>query len=172
MEDNLFDLLERMESIVPEYSYENVRKIAETDKKIKAHLISEMKAVKDDMFHVVQVSYELQRDRLSDASEGVWDDIKSVMNRIENSRTCNPDGGRKHCNECMERVEKNHRNIIRRDRELIILAKDLKGNVHALYKMLFDKGKEKHFIKNLDKIKTYVDELNSLIEEREKSIAG
>jgi uncharacterized hydantoinase/oxoprolinase family protein len=172
MKENLFDLIERMESIIPDYGYQSVSKISETDKKIKMHLISQIKLVKDDMFHVVQSSYELQRDRLSEASENVWDDVTSLMNRIENSKTCNPKGGKQHCEECMKRVERNLHSILRKDRELILMLKDMKKDTRVLYRTLFDKGEEKSFIKNLDKIKTYVNEINELIEEREKSIVG
>ncbi|UCD03192.1 MAG: hypothetical protein JSV63_00970 [Candidatus Aenigmatarchaeota archaeon] len=172
MEENLFDLLERMESIIPDYSYESMKKIAETDKKIKAHLLSEMKVIKDNMFHVVQASYEIQRDKLSEGAEDVWDDITSLMNRIENSRTCNPKGGKDYCEKCMRRVERNLRDIISMDRRLVVTTGNMKGDVHTLYKMLFDEGREKSFIKNLDKIKTYVEELNTMVDEREKSIVG
>ncbi|MCK4714607.1 MAG: hypothetical protein KAT35_03460 [Candidatus Aenigmarchaeota archaeon] len=171
MEENLFDIMERMESLIPEYSYTSVKCIIETDKKFKQVLVSEIKKIKDYMFHVVQVSYELQRDKLSEAAETVWDDISSIVSRIEVSKTCDRKG-KQACADCKKRIEKNLRELIRKDRELVVAVKDMKTVAYALYKELLEKGREKYFIKNLDKIKTYNDEIISLLEEREKSILG
>ena len=172
MEENLFDTIERMQSIIPDYSYENIKKVSETDSRIKAHLLKEMKGIKENMFHVVQASYEIQRDKLSEASEDVWDDITSLMNRIENSKTCDPKSGREHCDKCMKRIMKNLRTIMTTDRDIIRTTKSMKGDVNVLYKILFEKGREKSFIKNLDKIKTYITDINDMIDTRGKSVVG
>ena len=164
-------MMEMMESLVPEYSYTNVKCIIETDKKVKQFLVSEIKKVKDYMFHAVQVSYELQRDNLSEAAESIWDDIMSLVNRIEVSKVCDKKG-KQACEDCKKRIEKNLQELIRKDRELVIAVKSMKMVAYALYRALFDKGKENYFIKNLDKIKTCNDEIISLLDEREKSILG
>ena len=171
MEENLFDIMERMESLIPEYSYTSVECIIETDKKVKQVLVSEIKKIKDCMFHVVQVSYELQRDKLSEAAETAWDDISSLVSRIEVSKTCDRKG-RQACADCKIRIENKLRELIRKDRELVIAVKDMRTVAQALYRELLEKGREKYFIKNLDKIKTYIDEIISLLEEREKNILG
>ncbi len=170
MEESLFDIMERMESVVPEYSYTNVKCIIETDRKVKGFLVSEISKVKDYMFHVVQVSYELRKDRLSEAAEDIWDEIKSLVSRIELSRTCKKSG--KACEACRRKIEKSLMELIRKDRELVLEVRNMKMTAHGLYKALLEKGREKYFIKNLDKIKTHIDNITSIIEERDKNIIG
>jgi hypothetical protein len=171
MDESLFDMMERMESLVPEYSYTNVKCIIDTDRKVKAFLVAEINKVKEYMFHVVQVSYELQKDRLSEATEEIWDEVKSLVSRIEVSKTCTKKG-KQACEDCKKRIEKNLRELIRRDRQLVLAVRGLKRTAYALYRLLLDKGKEGYFIKNLDKIKTYADDIKAMLDEREKSIIG
>ncbi len=171
MDESLFDMMERMESLVPEYSYTSVKCIIDTDRKVKDFLVSEIKKVKEYMFHVVQVSYELQKDRLSEAAEEIWDEVKSLVSRIEVIKTCTKKG--KHaCGDCKKRIEKNLMELIRRDRELVLAVREMKRTAYALYRSLLDKGREGYFIKNLDKIKTYADDIAAMLEDREKSMLG
>ncbi len=172
MDESFFDIMERMESLVPEYGYSNMKNIRETDRKIRAYLISVLKTIKDDLFHVVQASYEIEKDKLSEAAEDVWDDVTSLVKRAENSNICSQKDSDDICKKCVSRAEKNLSNLIRRDRELVLMVKDMSKDARMLNKMLFDRGREKYFIKNLDKIKTYSEEIISLLEEREKSITG
>lgn len=172
MEENIFDVIEEMEGLVPEYSYSSIAEIVKTDKKVRSVLISEMKKIKDYFFHVVQVSYELQQDRLSEAAEKAWNDVDSLLDWLENSKTAHFGGDKKTCNECKERVEKDIHNLVRKDKELVGAVRDMKRNVHLMYKALLEKGKERQFIKNLDEIKEYVKEIDSLLQEREKTITG
>lgn len=166
------DMIEKMEGIVPEYSYSNIEGISSTDRAVKSFALKEVRKAKDEMFHVVQTSYELQRDRLSEAAEDIWDDMSSLLARIENSKECNPKESAEHCEKCMKRVEKDMANIIRNDRELVMKVREMNREIIKMKKMLFDKGKEKRFIKNLDKIKTYITEIEDIIESREHSILG
>jgi len=172
MEESLMDIIERMEGLVPEYSYSDIENISSTDRAVKSFLSKQLRNAKDEMFHVVQTSYELHRDRLSEAAEDVWDDLSALLARIANSRECDPKGSAEHCEKCMKRVEKDMENIIRRDRELVLKADEMNRELLRLKKMLFERGREKQFIKNLDKIKTYIDEMHDLIEQREHSILG
>ncbi len=172
MEENMLDVMERMESLVPEYSYSSVSNIVKTDKLVRELLIAEMKKIKDYLFHVVQVSYELQRDKLSDAAEDAWDDVDSLVDMIENSKTTKLKGNKRYCEECKERIESDIQNILRRDRQLVMEVKDMKRTVYLLYRALLEKGKERHFIKNLGKIKKYSDGISSLLDAREKIITG
>ena len=170
--ESLLDAIERMESFVPGYSYSGIPSIVKTDRDVRNVLINEMKKIKDYFFHVVQVSYELQRDRLSEVAERAWDEVDTIIDRIENSKTAKLEGSKTLCKECEKRLEKNLQNLVRRDRDLVMTVRDMKRAVHLLYRSLLDKGKERHFIKNLDKTKKYMDEINCLLEEREKIIAG
>jgi hypothetical protein len=171
VEESLFDMMERMESLVPEYSYGSVESIIDTDRRVKGYLVSELKLVKDYMFHVVQVSYELQRDRLSEAAEDIWDEIKSLVSRMEVSKTCGKKGS-KACEECRKRIEKNLSELISRDRQLVMEVSSMKTTAQSLYGALLEKGREKYFIKNLDKIKTYAENITSILDDREKNIIG
>ena len=83
--EHIFDTMERMESLIPDYSYRDMKNMVETDKKIRQLVISEFKIIKDYMFHVVQVSFELHKEKLTEASEDYWDDIKHLMNIAESS---------------------------------------------------------------------------------------
>jgi hypothetical protein len=172
VEDSLLDVMERMEGLVPEYSYSGISEIVRTDREIRDVLVSEVKKIKDYLFHVVQVSYELHRDRLSEVAERAWDDVDTLVDRIENSKTSSLAGSKTHCNECKKRIEGDLGNIVRRDRELVLTVRDMKRLVHMLYWSLLRKGDERKFIKNLDKIKKYRDEINRLLDERERSIVG
>ncbi len=170
-DEHIFDTLERMESIIPDYGYSTVNKVIETDRNIREFVISDVSIIKNYMFHVVQVSFELQRDRLTDAAEGMWDDVKHLANRAGVSRV--PKGkNRKDCESCQERVNDNLRELIRKDRELVIAVKDMKSAAYAVYRELFTHGREKHFIKNLNKIKTYTEDIIGILDERDKIIAG
>jgi len=172
MEESMHDILERMESLIPEYSYSSISDIVKTDKKVKELLLSEMKQIKDYLFHIVQVSYELQRDQLSDAAESSWDDVDSLVDRLENAKLFKFKGDKKSCDECKKKVESELQNLIRRDRELVMEVRDLKRTVYLLYRALFDQGREKHFINSLGKIKKYVEEISTLLDIRENIIAG
>ncbi|MBN2330346.1 MAG: hypothetical protein JXC85_00885 [Candidatus Aenigmarchaeota archaeon] len=172
VEESMLDIMERMETLVPEYSYSSIASVVKTDKKVRRFLLAELKAIKDYMFHVVQVSYELQRDKLSRSVEGSWDDLDSLVDRVENSKTSKMKGNRKYCEDCKKRIDENIHDLVRRDRELVIEVRDMKRTAHMLYKALFDKGNEARFIKNLDRIKKYVDQVSSLLDERERIITG
>ena len=139
MEESLFDMMERMESLIPEYSYTNVKCIMDTDRRVKDFLVSEIRQVKDYMFHVVQVSYELQKDRLSEAAEDIWDEIQSLASRMEVSKTCGKKG-KSACGDCRKRIERDLANLIRRDRELVLAVSGMKRTAYALYKSLLEKG--------------------------------
>ncbi len=171
MSDDFFDIMEMMEGVVPEYSYTNVKCAVETDAKVKQFLVSEIKKVKDVMFHVVQVGFELQRDKLSMAAEAIWDETRSLAIRAEVSRTCGKKG-KKACDACTKKVEKDLRDLIRRDKELVTKVREMKAVAHSLHRTLLEKGRENYFIKNLDKIKVYTDEIASLMKEREKIVTG
>lgn len=172
MEDNMLDIMERMENLVPEYSYSNVKDIVKTDSQVRGYLLDEIKGIKDSLFHVVQISYELQKDKLSDAAEGAWDDMDSLVDRIENSKTSKMKGDKHFCEECKNRIEVEIGSMVRKDRELIMEVSDLKRTVHLLYRALLDQGREGHFIKNLSKVKKYIDSINSLLEAREMIVTG
>jgi hypothetical protein len=172
MEESMLDIMERMESLVPEYSYSSVKSIVKTDGLVRGFLIEGLKGIKDYLFHVVQVSYELQKDKLSEATEGSWDDLDSLVDRVENSKTAKMKINKKFCEECKQRIEEDIHQLVRRDRELVMEVNDMKRTVYLLYRALLDKGKEKHFIKNLGKIKKYTDSINSLLDERERIITG
>jgi hypothetical protein len=168
----MFDIMERMESLVPEYSYSSVKEIAHTDKMVRDVVISELKQIKDYLFHVVQVSYELQRDKLSDAAEDAWEDIDILIDKVENSKTSKLKGNKSHCEECKARIEKHLHIIVRRDKEIVNAVKDMRKAVQIVYKSLLEKGKEGHFIKNLEEIKKYRAEIDTLLDEREKGLMG
>ena len=172
MEESMFDIMERMESLVPEYSYSSIKDIVKTDGQVRAFLLSEIKCIKDSLFHVVQVSYELQKDKLSNAAEGAWDEMDTLVDKIENSKTSRMKGDKQYCEECKKRIEVEIGSMVRKDRELVMEVKDLKRTVHLLYKALLDKGMEGHFIKNLSRIKKYIDAIDSLIDAREMIITG
>jgi hypothetical protein len=172
MEESMLDIMERMESLVPEYSYSSIASIVKTDKNVRSFVLAELKSIKDYLFHVVQVSYELQRDKLSESVEGSWDDLETLVDRIENSKTSKMKGNKKYCEDCKKRIDSSIHKLVRRDRELVIEVRDMKRTAHLLYKALFEKGREKHFIKNLDKIKKYVDLISTLLDDRERIITG
>jgi hypothetical protein len=172
LEENFMDMIERMESLVPEYSYSSVNDMVRTDRDVRLYLVGEIKKVKNMLFHVVQVGYELHRDRLSEAAEGAYDDIDSLLDRVENSKTSKMAGSEKFCEECKKRIEQDMHNLIRSDRQLVVKVMDMKRTVHLLHMALMGEGREGHFIKNLEKIKNYRNEINSLLESREKSIVG
>ena len=172
MEESVHDMMERMETLVPEYSYSSITDIVKTDGLVREFLLAEMKKIKDYLFHVVQVSYELQKDKLSEAVEGAWDDMETLVDRVENSKTSKLKGDKEYCKECQGRIESDLHNIVRRDRELVMEVRDMKRAVYLLYRALLDKGKERHFIKNLAKIKKYRNEIHSLLDKRERIIAG
>jgi uncharacterized protein YlaI len=172
MEESMLDIIERMESLVPEYSYSSIKSIVKTDRQVRDFLLAELKSIKDYLFHVVQVSYELQRDKLSRAAEGSWDDIDTLVDRAENSKTAKMKGNKKFCEDCKKRIDTKIHDLVRRDRELVMEVRDMKRTAHLLYKALFEKGKETHFIKNLDSIKKYVDQIGTLLDERERIITG
>ncbi len=172
MEESMLDVIENMERVVPEYSYSSVAAIVQTDEKVRDFLLEKMKEIKDYLFHVVQISYELQRDKLSEAAESVWNDVKILMNRIENSKTASLKGDKNYCVECKDRIEKNIQSLVRRDRELVMSSKDMRRTAHLLYKELIEKGRERHFIKGVDGIKKYVGEMDSLLDKRERIITG
>ena len=171
MQESLFDMLERMESMVPDYGYATIERMTQTDRKIREFMLEEMRGVKDSMFHVVQVSYELQRDRLSDAAEDVWDEVSSLMTRVQSTRICQLKD-KKACEACRDKVEENLYDIIRKDRQLVLAVLELKRNAGILYRALLNKGREKYFIKNLDRIKNCIEQVNSLLEERDATIRG
>jgi len=166
------DMIERMESLVPEYSYSSVKDMVRTDRDVRLYLVGEMKKVKNMLFHVVQVGYELHRDKLSDAAEGAYDDIDSLLDRVENSRTAKMEGSEKFCEECKKRIERDMHNIIRSDRNLVVTVMDMKRTAHLLHRALMVEGREGHFIKNLEKVKNYRNEIIKLLDSREKSIVG
>ena len=170
-DEHIFDTLERMESIIPEYGYGTVRKVVGTDVRIRAFVLSEVSTIKDYMFHVVQVSFELQKDKLTEAAEDVWDEMKHLMNRVEVSRVSKLKS-KKDCDDCQKRVQDNMFKLIKKDRELVIAVKDMKSVVYSLYRELFTKGREHHFIKNLGKIKTYIEDIISIVDERDGIITG
>lgn len=172
MEESMFDIMERMESLVPEYSYSSIQDIVKTDGQVRGFLLSEIKGIKDSLFHVVQVSYELQKDKLSNAAEGAWDEMDILVDKIENSKTSKMKGDKQYCEECKKRIEVEIGSMVRKDRELVMEVKDLKRTVHLLYRALLDEGREGHFIKNLSRIKKYVDAINSLLDAREMIITG
>ena len=171
MEEDFFDILERMESLVPEYKYRSIKEISATDRKIREFLIEQMKKVKTYLFDAVQISYELDRDRLSEETEDAWEEVDIAMDRVENS-SINKLKGKKRCDDCRKHVEKNLQNLIRRDRELVLAVQDLERTGHMLNRSLFMKGKERYFIKNLSKIKPYCREIDRLLQEREKILTG
>jgi hypothetical protein len=172
MEENTHDMLERIESLVPEYSYSSIEDIVRTDEKIREFLLERIKEIKDRLFHVVQISYELERDKLSEIAEGVWEDADILLDRVENSRTSSLKGDKKCCEECKERIDKDIHNLIRRDRQLLLAMRDMRRIVHFLYNELLEKGRESQFIKSADQIKKYAAEITALLQEREKSIFG
>jgi hypothetical protein len=165
MSQRLFDAMESMEGIVPEYGYSGMEKMMETDRRIKEFLVQEMKEAKERMFHVVQVSYELQKDRLSEAAEGTWDGITALMSKVQAARLSEA-GDEKGCERCMKAVEKNMRELIMKDRELVTAVREMKAVTRMLHRELFDKGKERYFIKNLKRINNYVDEVSTLLDQR------
>ena len=171
-EESMMDIMERMESLVPEYSYESVSDIVRTDGMVRDFLISKMKEIKDCMFHVVQISYELQRDRLSESAESAWNELDSLLDRVENSGVSGMKGRKKYCRECKERIQKNIGNLIRRDRELVLAAKNMRRVAQLLYRELLDKGSEARFISGVNTIKRCADEMTGLLEERDRSIRG
>ncbi len=172
MEESMLDIMERMESLVPEYSYSSISGIVKTDRQVRDFAIGELKKIKDYMFHVVQVSYELQRDKLSEAVEGSWDEMDTLVDRVENSKTAKMKGNKKYCEECKKRIDSSIHQLVRTDRNLVMQVRDMKRTAHLLYKALLERGKEKHFIKNLDKIKKYADDISALLDERERIITG
>lgn len=168
----MLDIMERMESLVPEYSYSSIAGIVKTDKKVREFLLAELKSIKDYLFHVVQISYELQRDKLSRSVEGSWDDMDTLVDRVENSKTSKMKGNQKYCEDCKKRIDASIHDLVRRDRELIIEVRDMKRTAHMMYKALLERGREAHFIKNLDRIKKYIDQVSSILDERERIITG
>ena len=172
MEESMLDIMERMESLVPEYSYSSIKDIVKTDSQVREFLLAEIKFVKDQLFHVVQISYELQKDKLSDAAEGAWDEMDTLVDKIENSRIAKKKGDKHYCEECRNRIGAEIRSMVRKDRELVMEVRDLKRTVHLLYKALLEQGRERHFIKNLSKVKNYIAAISSLLDTREIIITG
>ncbi len=171
MTESLFDMLERMESMVPEYSYTTIEKMVETDRKIREFMIGQMKEVKDMMFHVVQVSYELQKDRLSEEAEAAWDNVTALMTMVQSTKACDMKD-KKGCEVCRKNVEDSLYELIRKDRHLVLSVLGMKKQTGTLYRALLDKGREKYFIKNLGKINNCVDEVRTLLAERDAAIKG
>ncbi len=159
------DALEAMENMLPSYSYADIDKMTDTDRKVRDVLVSDLMEIKEQMFHVVQVSYELRRDNLSQAAEPIWDEMSSLLARVRASRLCEHKDS-KGCKLCMEGVERNILKVVIKDKELVSSVKSIKAASRMLYRSLMEKGMEKYFIRNLDKIKTGVEEINTLLEER------
>ncbi|MFH0956566.1 MAG: hypothetical protein V1813_01750, partial [Candidatus Aenigmatarchaeota archaeon] len=128
--EKFFDSVEMMENTIPDYGYLEAGKVEETDRKVRELLISEVREMKDTMFHVVQVGYELQRDGLSYAAETAWDDVSSLLSRIQSARLCRCDrrqpGG---CEPCRERAERCFHELVRNDRRLVEAVKGMKVSV-------------------------------------------
>lgn len=172
MDENLHDLIEMMEGMVPEYTYDSVTDIVKTDKAVRNHLISEMKKIKEYLFHVVQISYELQRDKLTHSSERAWDDVDSLIDSLQNSKISKLEGDKEHCEECKKKMESDMASLVRRDKELVNSVIDAKRLVILIYRDLLDKGKERSFIKNINKIKKDFSQIQDLIDLRERHILG
>jgi hypothetical protein len=122
---------------------------------------------------VVQVSYELQRDSLSKAAEGAWDEVSSLLSRIQSSRLCacgeHASGG---CESCRENAQRKLDELVRKDRQLVDAVREMKASVRELYSALIGKGREDYFIRNLDQIKKYTETVTTILEEREKIVRG
>jgi hypothetical protein len=166
-----FDSLEVMENTIPSYGYSDASKAEETDKRVRDLLISEVREMKETMFHVVQVGYELQRDGLSNAAEAAWDEVGTLLSRLQSSRLCRcgkkEQGG---CGSCQEKAERSLIELVRNDRELIEAVKGMKASVRSLYKAVLEKGLENHFIRNINQIKNYTELVSGILAEREKTL--
>jgi hypothetical protein len=170
---NMHDVLEEMEHLVPEYSYANLSAIVRTDKLFRQALIDDIKEIKDYLFHAVQASYELQRDALSRESESAWLDVDLLLGKVRNSGTGRlEEESETACTDCRRRIEHDMVEVLIRDREIARLVRELKAITRELHKELFQKGNERRFIKNLDKIKECAKETERLVREREKHIMG
>lgn len=171
--EKFFDALERMENEIPDYGYSERAGFDETDRKVRDLVSSDVRQVKDTMFHVVQVSYELQKDELSKAAEGAWDDVTSLLSRVQSSRLCacskhEPDG----CEACRENAQRKMDELVRKDRELVGAVREMKASVRELYSALLGKGRENYFIRNLGQIKKYTETVTVILQEREKIVRG
>jgi hypothetical protein len=171
--EKFFDAMERMENEIPQYGYSETSGFDETDRKVRDLVSVDVREMKDTMFHVVQVSYELQRDSLSKAAEGAWDDVSSLLAKVQSSRLC---ACRKHggggCESCRDNAQKKLDELVRKDRQLVDAVREMKVSVRGLYSALIDKGKEDYFIRNLDQIKKYTETVATILEEREKIVRG
>ena len=168
-----FDAVERMENEIPEYGYSEKARFDETDRKVRDLVSSDVREIKDAMFHVVQVSYELQKDDLSKAAEGAWDDVSALLSRVQSSRLCTC---RKHadegCESCRDNAQRKLDELVKKDRELVDSVREMKASVRQLYAALLGKGREGYFIRNLDQVKKYVEQVTAILQEREKIVRG
>lgn len=171
--EKFFDAMERMENEIPDYGYSDTGSFDETDRKVRDLVSSDVRDMKDTMFHVVQVSYELQRDSLSQAAEGAWDDMSSLLSMVQSSRLCTC---RKHdaggCETCRENAQRKLDELVRKDRELVDAVREMKASVRELYRALLGKGREGYFIRNLDQIKKYTEQVTTILKDREKIVKG
>lgn len=172
MKESMMDIVERMESVVPEYSYSSVNDFLRTDTAVREHLLGEMKGMKEQLFHVVQMSYEMQKDRLSDSAEKIWEELDGLVDRLENSPVAKMSGDKASCEECQKRIAERILEVVRKDRELVMETRDMKRTAYILYKDLLERGNEGRFIKNLSRIKDYAVSVNSLLDARESFIMG
>lgn len=67
--------VEALENLIPSYGYSEEHKAANTDEKLREHILQKMRKIKEDLFHIIAFIYETQSEHVDTVFPKLRDEV-------------------------------------------------------------------------------------------------